>query len=453
MPITTLYVTHVGPFDEITVEFDPQVNVFIGPNNSGKSTLLWVLGELLVYPFAMPARLIRSDQAVWRLNISSSAGVDSIDGTLPTEPETLLNIYEQIGPTCYVPAQRHSTNFRSPGPTVVQDVESRIDEEVATFIQDAHPTVRQRGTEAVRQALRSSIGQGEPPELAKRRNLMLVGSSMVSDRAMKQKIVDLDYAAYRKNRPAIRSIVDKVALMASEITEGYPIQFLGVAEDSEGLFPQLRTQDGDLSLDVLSQGTQSIIQFLAHLLFGYAEYYDFPSDLVEKQGVLMIDEIDAHLHPAWQRRIIPTLTRHFPNLQIFCSTHSPLMLAGLQAGQVQLLSRDDNGKVCVSQNESDIAGWTADEILRQFMDVPNPTDLETAKRISRFQELMSLSIEERSSAQSDELEQLRPLIRDDLLSGPNSAQVLRFAEELRRSRYTSTPPDSGGTIDQEISRE
>ena len=174
---------------------------------------------------------------------------------------------------------------------------------------------------------------------------MLTGSSLVSDKAVKQKIIDLDYASYRRERPTIKATVDNVASMASEITEGFPIQFLGVAEDSEGLYPQFRTPDGDLPLDVLSQGTQSIIQFLAHLLFGYAEYYDFPPDLEDKPGILIIDEIDAHLHPSWQRRIIPALTSHFPNLQIFCSTHSPLMLAGLKAGQVHLLQRGEDNRV------------------------------------------------------------------------------------------------------------
>ena len=52
MGISSLYFTNVGPFEEITLEFDGQVNVFTGPNNSGKSTVLWVLGELLVYPFS-----------------------------------------------------------------------------------------------------------------------------------------------------------------------------------------------------------------------------------------------------------------------------------------------------------------------------------------------------------------------------------------------------------------
>ena len=431
MPITSLHVTDVGPFDEVTIEFDRQVNVFTGPNNSGKSTLLWVLAELLVYPFGMPARLLRSDNPQWKLSISSPTGDDSVEGTLPTEVDLLLHIYEKIGPTCYVPAQRHGTSFRSSGPTVIQDVEARLDKELALFMADAPPIIRQKGVEAARQAWRAYIDVREPPELARRRKMMIVGSSLVNDKEVKQKIVDLDYAAYRKNRPSIRLTIDKVVAMASEITQGYPIHSLEVAEDAEGLFPQLRTQDGDLPLDVLSQGTQSIIQFLAHLTFGFAEYYDFPSDLEERPGILIIDEIDAHLHPTWQRRIIPTLNRYFPNLQIFCSTHSPLMLAGLNSGQVQLLRRDESGKVTVSENESDIAGWTADEILRQFMEVPDPTDAATVDRINRFQELTRK--EELSGAQAEELEQLRHTVRDDLLSGPKSEQVIRFAEELKRA--------------------
>ena len=259
---------------------------------------------------------------------------------------------------------------------------------------------------------------------------MLVGSSLISDKTVKQKIINLDYAAHRRDRPVIKSTIEKIALVASEITEGFPMQFLRVAEDSEGLFPQFHTRDGDFPLDFLSQGTQSIIQFLAYLILGYAEYYDFPPNLEEKPGIFIVDELDAHLHPAWQRRIIPTLTRNFPNLQIFCSTHSPLMLAGLKPGQVKLLHRGDDDKIAVSENESDVAGWTADEILRQLMDVRNPTDEMTAGRINRLQELTKQEV--LSDVEVQELEQLHQTVRDDLLSGPRSAQVMQFAEELRR---------------------
>ena len=454
MPVTRLHITDVGPFDELTVDFDPRVNVFTGPNNSGKSSLLWVLGELLVYPFTMPTKILRSDQPLWSLNISAPEAVDPIEGTLPSNPQHMVSTYERIGYTCYVPAQRLSTNFRSSGPTVSQGLESQLDQLVELFAEERSDDIREVGIETFRQAMRNDLFHQSHPELAKRSKLMMAGNALVSDKVVKQKFIDLDYASTRREKPAIREALNQVSLVVSEITkgskvtEGFPIQFIGVAEDSRGLYPAFRTPDGDLPLDVLSQGTQSMIQLLSHILLRYAEYYDFPSDLKEKPGIVILDEIDAHLHPAWQRRIIPALTKYLPNLQIICSTHSPLMLAGLHEGQVQLLRRGDDGKVTVSRNESDIAGWTADEILRQFLEVFNPTDMATADRVSRYDELSRK--ETLTDTQAEELEQLRQTVRSDLLSGPMSAQVMDFAKELERARGELCQPaqrvkgDEGG---------
>ena len=86
MPITNLHFNDVGPFAEISFEFDERVNVFTGPNNSGKSTVLWVLGELLVYPFTMPAKVIRSESAAWKIDLLSANGVELFEGVLPTTP-------------------------------------------------------------------------------------------------------------------------------------------------------------------------------------------------------------------------------------------------------------------------------------------------------------------------------------------------------------------------------
>ena len=437
MPVTNLHFTHVGPFEDITVEFDPKVNVFTGPNNSGKSTLLWVLGDVLVYPFTLPTKVLRSDQAQWSMDVSTASGAEHIQGTFPTSIEHTVPIYETLGFTCYVPAQRHSTNFKSSGPTVSRDADSQFEEYFEIFAEERVDLIKRVGLEAFRQAVRQDPVHEKYPELAKRSKLMMAGNNLVSDKAVKQRIIDLDYTSSRRNKPIIKTYLNQVGSLAAEITEDFPIQFVGVKEDKQGLYPAFRTHDGDLPLDVLSQGTQSIIQFLAHVLLRYAEYYDFPSDLRDKPGIAIIDEIDAHLHPTWQRRIIPTLTNHFPNLQIFCSTHSPLMLAGLRAEQVKLLRRDEYGKVVVATNESDISGWTGDEILRHFMEVSNPTDIATADRISRFEELGGK--ETLSDAQTEELEGLRQLVRADLLSGPMSAQVIKFAKELERARGEQNP--------------
>ena len=63
MPVSTFQFTNLGPFDEASFEFDPQVNVFVGPNNCGKTTVLIALGDLLVDPFSMPDKLLRAESS------------------------------------------------------------------------------------------------------------------------------------------------------------------------------------------------------------------------------------------------------------------------------------------------------------------------------------------------------------------------------------------------------
>ena len=410
MPLKRLRLTNLGPFDEIEFEFDEHVNVFTGPNNSGKSTALVALGELTVDPFLLPDKLLRNETPEFRVEHSGHGEVWEshfpIDRRDVRQFGDCMDFMATVGYGSFVPAIRRSTDFRAEAPTAPKLSHELGDEELH-----------------------------EIEELHKRAKLIETDALSISDEAVVQKIIELDYRAYRRGKPEIRGIVEKTAAIASEVTEGYPIRFVRVDEDDDGLFPQFNTPDGDLPLNVLSQGTQSLIQWLARLLIGMAEYYDYPEDIEKRHGVLIIDEIDAHLHPSWQRRIIPTLTDHFPNLQIFCSTHSPLMLAGLRAGQVQLLDRDGDGTVTVSRNEQDIVGWSADEILRSFLDVPNPTDQETVKNIKCLQELQQIASP--TDEQARELERLREKVRSDLIGGPLAADLeqLRTILKEAKSRY------------------
>ena len=161
-------------------------------------------------------------------------------------------------------------------------------------------------------------------------------------------------------------------------------------------------------------------------------HYEYTEDWHEKPAILLIDEIENHLHPTWQRRVIPALLEHFPGLQIFATTHSPFVVAGLKAGQVHLLKRDENGVVTASTNTEDIIGWTADEILRTMMGVEEPTDLLTIERAERLRQLRekdTLTPEEET-----ELQALRRQINEDLLSKSNPLEEQRkhYADLMQR---------------------
>ena len=420
MPIAKFRVTNAGPFDDITFEFDERVNVFVGPNNSGKSTALLALAEATVYPFDFPSRFLKGSGSEWEIALTDG---QSFKGVLPAdirEQPGTAGPLPDIGFSAFVPSLRQSTEYRAKGPSISW----------------AEPPP---GLDS------SEDGGLNAPELLKRRRLMRTDAAVVSDESVIQKMVDLDYAGYRRNQDQIHWLIEMVASVASKITEGYPLKFLAIGKDDRGLFPEFQTIDGNLPLNALSQGTQSIVQWLARFLFGYAEYYDYPEKLEDKPAILIVDEIDAHLHPSWQRRIIPALTGNFPNLQIFCATHSPLMLAGLEEGQAQLLSRDADGEVTVSQNALDIVGWTSDEILRNVLDVRNPSDLYTSSMVERLEDLRFK--ETLTDVEAEELEKLRNLIGPTLLSGPVVAQIEHLSDILKEIKdNTSTATEASRPV-------
>ncbi len=440
MPITKLKFANIGPFDEIEFEFDEQVNVFVGPNNCGKSTVLMVLGDIVV-GLGIPQKLFRVEHPRFEAHYIAGQSKKSFQGILPIGTDKYwfhwvaresvkpyVDMVESIGYATFIPALRWNTDFRAKTPTIKRNRQG----EKFTLTESQKEIPKQEKTVEI-----TTEDKDLPPAIAKRvalTDLFDLNPSLIRDEEAVQIIVDLDYKAYRESNPAIRAPIHWAAKIASEITEGFVSAFSKIGEDERGLFPEFKTKDGSLPLNVLSQGTQSIIQWLTHLIVGYAEYYNYPKDLTEKPGILIIDEIDAHLHPSWQRRIIPALTKAFPRLQIFCSTHSPLMLAGLKEGQIHLLRRDDKGKVTVTRNETDVKGWSADEILRTFLDVRNPTDLETTRHIERLQELRRKT--KLTPSETEELEDLRHTINRDLISGPIAAQLEQFRDTINSLQVT-----------------
>ena len=344
MPIRDLRVTNIGPFDDITFEFDEHINAFVGPNSSGKSTALMTLANLVTYPFTLPRRLCKTAPAAFTVHIVGRDGQpQELTGGLPLDQEALpdhsrwATILATLGYSAFVPALRQNTGFRSSG--------------------------------SIAESKWLEMSQ-LPEELLLRRSLLPTDATLIRAEAVLERMVECADRAVRRNDPSMRRLLTQIASIASEILDGFPVEFWRIAEDRDGMFPQFRTLDGDIAFDVFSQGTQSVLQWLAYVLISYAKYYGYPSNLAEQPGIMIIDEIDAHLHPTAQQRIIPVLRRHFPKMQIFCSTHSPLMLVGLQPGQIQLLQRDSHGTVTVSRNATAVAGQSTDAVLHQFFGIP-----------------------------------------------------------------------------------
>ena len=231
-------------------------------------------------------------------------------------------------------------------------------------------------------------------------------------------------------------------------------RMLGIVTSDTPMFHHIRPADRPIDLQGtgprriyagdLSSGSQSVLLWILWLAFKMLNHYEFAHGWNEKPAVLLIDEIENHLHPTWQRRVIPALLKHFPSLQIFAATHSPFAIAGLRAGQVHMLKRDADGVVTASTSERDIIGWTTDEILRTFMGVDEPTDQLTIYRANRLRELRSK--EDLTDAESEELAELRRTVNEDFISSstPLEAQRARYGEmmlDFLKSRQSDLSQD------------
>lgn len=444
MPLMRLKISNVGPFSDIEFRFDRHVNVFVGPNNSGKSTILTALGDLCAYPFSFPEKLLHKKPAKFTLHYQAAKDtIKKKSGQLPVRltrggnlsqywtPERWQNwmrVIDEFEYAVFVPALRQSSDYRSKGPVskdTQQSTESTRELE-ALFLQEKYGRARYANI----------VAAGASKNLTARVKASFGVSAYVSnDEKFIQRMVELDYRAYREKTPEIRQVIDKIASISSEITEGFPMKFIGIAEDKNGLYPQFETPSGIVPLDVLSQGTHSIIHTIASIILEFAEYHKFSSKFEKKPGILIIDEIDAHLHPSWQRRFIPALRKHLPNFQIFCSTHSPFLLGGLEAGQIQLLQRDSDGQITVSTNQYDIKGWSFDEVLRYVLEVAAPTDLETQGRLDRLQYLQNLK--RPSTKQRKEMDMLRKQIHEQLVSGPVESEIRKIRNIISDDKVES----------------
>ena len=99
-------------------------------------------------------------------------------------------------------------------------------------------------------------------------------------------------------------------------------------------------QKRQLRIEQMSDGYKIITAMVADIASRMAEANPDMEDALRTPGIVLVDEIDLHLHPKWQRVIIDNLTKTFPNVQFVVTTHSPIILLGAM-GEAQMIVLDN----------------------------------------------------------------------------------------------------------------
>jgi predicted ATP-binding protein involved in virulence len=125
----------------------------------------------------------------------------------------------------------------------------------------------------------------------------------------------------------------------------------------------------ELIINQLSDGEKCLLALVGDLARRLAIANPGLPDPLQGTGVVLIDEIELHLHPGWQYEIIPALTRTFPNCQFIVTTHSPIVLSQVKPEGIFCLEKRD-GKVIAYHPDSSY-GRDINQIVEDLMGVPS----------------------------------------------------------------------------------
>jgi uncharacterized protein (TIGR02646 family) len=155
-----------------------------------------------------------------------------------------------------------------------------------------------------------------------------------------------------------------------------------------------------------SDGYLAILTTVIDIMAGIPDKF---FDKSEVAGIVLLDEIDAHLHPTWKMRIVESLRRSFPSIQFIVTTHEPLCLRGLGEGEIAIMRRE-NKKVVLSEDIPSPVGLRVDQLLTSPLFGLNSTiDPEIDDQFQEYYQLLARSKPTRK--QKDRIDELKNFLQ------------------------------------------
>ena len=143
----------------------------------------------------------------------------------------------------------------------------------------------------------------------------------------------------------------------------------------------------------------------------------------EMEGLVLVDELDLHLHPTWQVGFITALKQTFPRLQFVVTTHSPMLLAGLEADEIVMLEEDpQTGNVVARHEERPPKLLTATQLLERYFAIDRLYPINLAEKLRRYDFIASNPY--RSDEEDHEMSSLRTEL-EEAGAGPKWEPVER----------------------------
>jgi hypothetical protein len=383
---------------------------FLSENGGGKSTALQALALLLAGPESAQKLLPRP--LAW-LKDETQAGLISVrihQGDQDTGKFGEDRVTKVFGYSYFVTGNQSVPirNRTYSEPAVVENIEKRLSWlRQNAFVSNGTGWFAV-GYGAFRRLTRSSqiiIPSLEPQ--ARVTNFITQFNEDEPLSAFERWIVYLDYRISKdKDEDAIRMHEMGITAINRLLPEG--VSFDRVTEEGRICFHSFGTV---VPTTALSDGYRSILALAGDLVWRLITTFPVSPNPLHEEGVVLIDELDIHLHPTWQRNIATWLREQFPNIQFIVATHSPLIAAGAGDDALALKFNIENGASRVETIQN-VAAMNVDSLLQsEAFGLASPYSPATEAKINRFDDLVRKG-SGRTDGEEREYERLSLFVHD-----------------------------------------
>ncbi|MDH0306689.1 retron Ec78 anti-phage system effector ATPase PtuA [Aeromonas caviae] len=140
-----------------------------------------------------------------------------------------------------------------------------------------------------------------------------------------------------------------------------------------------------VNINQLSKGQRILVSLAGDIAYRLVKLNPDAIEPLKGTGIILIDEIELHLHPKWQQEVITGLLKTFPNIQFIITTHSPQVLSTVDKSNIRKISFNDMGELVVKTPTFQTKGVTSADILSRIMDINStPENIQEAIWVKNF---------------------------------------------------------------------
>ncbi|VAW71803.1 hypothetical protein MNBD_GAMMA12-2131 [hydrothermal vent metagenome] len=390
MKVKSITISGIGGIKNLTIDFNDHMNFICGPNGIGKTTIL----ECVAHSFSA------SSTNILKRNVLSDSG-------------SFQSIVEIDG-------ENQNSNV------VIQDFDPEKQSNINGLRQYAKYLLSLKVTRTFQYQPLASVGK----DSAKNENTNFQeAKSGVNINEVKNWFVNRYlYSAHKgalteQQQHNLKLAKSCFSLLNSEFS------FSSVRASSNEIM--INTPNGEIYYEYLSSGFKSCLSILFGIIKDIEFRFKDPCiNAGDFNGIILIDELELHLHPEWQGKIAKILTKVFPDVQFITATHSPHIIQDANPNEIIALENNDGNATRrkLDGGEFGFQGWTVEEVLTDVMGMSDTRTDKYHQVISGFEQAIQADNYKQATESYEQL--------DKLLHPDNHLRKL-FKLELASVRETS----------------